>query len=262
MLLPALQPCAKQCLWPECTHACACPRPCHANAVSRWTLPAPSPCSDPTGVCEAQVLLPGAPARALAAQAEPLLAAALDGRAAAALALGRSGAGKTWTLSGGGDTEQPGALCIGSVGVRPFVPACKNLTGSVRHFPGLRVTGFRRLPRGWGAGPEAGGWVWGMSVTRVQSPPELLPRPRRADGAAGGAAVCAAGSGARRRCARRCHRPHDGIRDRERARHRPARGPHPAAARAARRRSDTPEALLLRAARTAPPGWLAASTHM
>jgi hypothetical protein len=74
--------------------------------------------------CAAQVLLPGAPARALAAQAAPLLAAALDGRAAAALALGRSGAGKTWALSGGGDPEQPGALCTGSVGVKPFEPDC------------------------------------------------------------------------------------------------------------------------------------------
>lgn len=48
----------------------------------------------------AQVLLPGAPAEALAAQAPTLVAAALAGGTAAALALGRSGSGKTWCLSG------------------------------------------------------------------------------------------------------------------------------------------------------------------
>lgn len=55
------------------------------------------------------MLLPGSPPEALAAQAAPLVAAALEGRAAAALALGRSGAGKTWCLTGGGP-QQPGGL--------------------------------------------------------------------------------------------------------------------------------------------------------
>ena len=48
----------------------------------------------------AQVLLPGAPAESLASQAAPLVAAALAGGTAAALALGRTGSGKTWCLSG------------------------------------------------------------------------------------------------------------------------------------------------------------------
>lgn len=46
------------------------------------------------------MLLPGASAEALAEQAAPLVAAALAGGTAAALALGRSGSGKTWCLSG------------------------------------------------------------------------------------------------------------------------------------------------------------------
>ena len=123
------------------------------------------------------------------------------------------------------------------------------------------MTRSRRLSRGRGAGPEAGALVWGVSGTHAQSPPELLPRPCRADGATGGAAVCAAGGGPCRRCAWWCHRAHDGLRDSERARRRPARGPQPAAARTVRRRSGAPEAPLLRPARAAPPVWLAASTH-
>ncbi|KAK9822445.1 hypothetical protein WJX81_000198 [Elliptochloris bilobata] len=57
-----------------------------------------------------EVLLPGGPPEALAAQAAPLVAAALAGGTAAALALGRSGSGKSWCLSGSGGPQEPGLM--------------------------------------------------------------------------------------------------------------------------------------------------------
>lgn len=76
---------------------------CLPHRISTQVLLTGAPADDPNSMyfcMYAQVLLPGAPAEALAAQAAPLVTAALAGGTAAALALGRSGSGKTWCLSG------------------------------------------------------------------------------------------------------------------------------------------------------------------